>query len=395
MLQLSFVNFKQNSYILVEGTQATDKFFIIQSGKAKSYNEVPIPGIASEVLGPGDFIGVISCMSGHSQTKSVVTLTPVVAIMVRKNQYPELIKNNTPVAMKIVRSFARDMRLVNDQLTKLTLKSNIADSPESLYAIASYYEQTGHPSIALYGYYQYAKKCPTGLKVKDAKQKIASLGKTRKVPYLEPSEVAIRVYPPDTMVFSECQDGRDFFIIQDGSVRIAKVVGGKEVTLAVLQKGDMFGEMALLENKPRSASAIAHSQCKLMVVNMANFNQMVATQPQMISKLTMTFADRLWAMHRQLANTQLTDLRERLIDMVSLQVEKQRIMGNGSYSTGLSLLDVFDLCAVPPEQQGEAERQLRRDQLVKIVDGKIDVPSVAELIKQSAFYRKQSSRHAN
>ena len=395
MLQLSFVNFKQNSYILVEGTQATDKFFIIQSGKAKSYNEVPIPGIATEVLGPGDFIGVISCMSGHSQTKSVVTLTPVVAIMVRKNQYPELIKNNTPVAMKIVRSFARDMRIVNDQLTKLTLKSNIADSPESLYAIASYYEQTGHPSVAVYGYYQYAKKCPNGFKIKEAKQKIAALGKMHKAKYLDPGNDTVRLYPPDSMVFSECQDGRDFFIIQDGSVRIAKVVGGKEVTLAVLQKGDMFGEMALLENKPRSASAITHSQCKLMVVNMANFNQMVATQPQMISKLTMTFADRLWAMHRQLSNTQLTDLRERLIDMVSLQVEKQRITGNASYSTGLTLLDVFDLCAVPQEQQGEAERQLRRDQLVKIVDGKIDIPSVDELIKQSAFYRKQSSRHAN
>ena len=47
------------------------------------------------------------------------------------------------------------------------------------------------------------------------------------------------------------------FIIQEGAVRITKVVDGREVILAVLKKGDMFGEMALLENKPRSASAIA------------------------------------------------------------------------------------------------------------------------------------------
>ena len=60
------------------------------------------------------------------------------------------------------------------------------------------------------------------------------------------------------MIFSECQAGADMFIIQDGAVRITKVVDGQEVILAVLNKGDMFGEMSLLENKPRSASAIAH-----------------------------------------------------------------------------------------------------------------------------------------
>ena len=86
MLQLSFVNFKPNSHILLEGAPATDRFFIIQSGRARSYNEVHVPGIMPEVLGPGDFIGVIACMSGHSQTKSVVAIEPVTAIMVMKSQ---------------------------------------------------------------------------------------------------------------------------------------------------------------------------------------------------------------------------------------------------------------------------------------------------------------------
>ena len=65
MLQLSFVNFKQNSYILVEGTSANDRFFIIQSGRVKCFSEVAIPGTTPEILGPGDFIGVVSCMSGQ------------------------------------------------------------------------------------------------------------------------------------------------------------------------------------------------------------------------------------------------------------------------------------------------------------------------------------------
>ncbi|MDD6963342.1 MAG: cyclic nucleotide-binding domain-containing protein [Treponema succinifaciens] len=397
LLQLSFVNFKQNSYILVEGTSANDRFFIIQSGRVKCFSEVAIPGTTPEILGPGDFIGVVSCMSGHGQPKNVVSLTPVVAIMVHKSQYPELIMKNTPVAMKIVRSFARDMRIVNDRLTKLTLKNIILDSPESLFSIAEYYEKSGHYNIALYGYYQYLKQCSTGINIENAKRKFIALRQRAKAAYLEPSNEIFREYPADSMIFSECQKGADMFIIQEGSVRISKVVDGNEVTLALLKKGDMFGEMALLENKPRSASAIAHEPCRLMVVNMANFNQMVTTQPQMISKLTMMFAERLWAMHRQLANTQLGDLREKLIDMISLQIEKQKVpfVKGNVYHSGLSLTDVFKLCAIPREQQVEACRQIQYDQNIKIVGGKIDVPDVEELIKQAAFYRKQSSRHAN
>jgi CRP-like cAMP-binding protein len=336
-------------------------------------------------------------MSGRSQTKSVVTLSPVVAIMVQRNQYSDLIEKNAPVAMKIVRSFAKGMRTVNDQLTKLTLKKTIIDSPESLYFIAEYYEHSDHKSVAAYGYYQYLKQCKNGMNFENAKKKFIALKPKSKAVYYEPTDANFREYPADTMIFSECQKGSDMFIIQDGSVRITKVVNGKEITLALLKKGDMFGEMALLENKPRSASAIAQTSCKLMVINMANFNLMVATQPQMISKLTTMFADRLWAMYRQLSNTQLLDLREKLIDMISLQVENQK----SSYTKGITfhtdytVNDILKLCAIPLEQQSEAYRLLQTDQNVKIDAGKIAIPDVDELIKQAAFYRKQNSKRAN
>ena len=81
MLQLTFVNFKQNSYIQVEGTPATSCFYIIQSGKIRCFHETEVPGNAPRMLGPGDFIGVVACMSSHSQTESVIAITNVVAIM--------------------------------------------------------------------------------------------------------------------------------------------------------------------------------------------------------------------------------------------------------------------------------------------------------------------------
>ncbi|MBR7079366.1 MAG: cyclic nucleotide-binding domain-containing protein [Treponema sp.] len=394
MLQLAFVNFKPNSYILVEGTPGIDRFFIIQSGKVSCYHETQVPGAQPTMLGPGDFVGVIPCMSGHSQSENVMALTNVVAIMVRRDQYPELIMRNTPVAMKIVRAFTNEMRILNDNLTKLTLKKTVAETPEQLFSVAQYYDRGGFSDIAIYAYYQYIKACPQGIRIEEAKKKFVQLkGRTHAV-YFESNGDLTRDYPKNTMIFAENQYGGDMFIIQEGSVKITKVVDGEEVTLAMLKKGDMFGEMALLENKPRSASAISHDACRLMVVNRENFDQMVATQPQMISRLTTMLADRLWSMYRQLANTSLEHPKEKMIDMLALQIEKQKItVAKGvPYQTDLTPEDIVNLCGITQHDKAQAISELYNDPNVKLVGGKVKIPDVTELIKQAAFYRKQNTK---
>ncbi|MFC2477476.1 MAG: Crp/Fnr family transcriptional regulator, partial [Treponema socranskii subsp. buccale] len=110
MLQLSFVNFRKGSYLVVEGKAESDRFFIIQSGNVRCFKATDTPGGPIKLLGPGDFVGVIPCMSGHSQIETVIAITDVTGISVRRDQYPELIMRNTPVAMKIIRTFANGMR---------------------------------------------------------------------------------------------------------------------------------------------------------------------------------------------------------------------------------------------------------------------------------------------
>ena len=175
---------------------------------------------------------------------------------------------------------------------------------------------------------------------------------------------------------------------------ISKVVDGKEVTLALLKQGDMFGEMALLEHKPRSASAIAHTDCRLMVVNRSNFDQMVSTQPQLISKLTTTLAERLWSMYRQLDNANLRDPLSKMIDMLSLQIEKQKISigtTKQSMQTELTPKDLANMCALPNQYQAKAIYQLEQSSNIDIVGGKIFIKDLLELTKQAAFYRKQNN----
>lgn len=389
MLQLQIVNFQVNSYLVIEGKTDNNHFYIIQQGNVRCYKSSS-SGITPVKFGPGDFVGVVPCMSGKAQIETAIAITPVVAISVRKEQYPELIKNNTPVALKIIRTFANRMRVMNEMLSKATVSSVSTDTSDQIFNVANYYEKKYLYNIAVFAYYQYLKTKPVGVNANIAKQKFIALKPRTQAVYYEPTAENIRKYPKDTMIFSEAQSGHDMFIIQAGQVSITKVVNGQEITLAVLKQGDMFGEMALLENKPRSANAIAHTDCTLLVVNMKNFNVMVTTQPQMIAKLTTSFAERLWSMYRQIDNAAISDPINRMLDMLSLQIEKRKKEPESvTFTTDLTIRDLANMCTLPPELIDDAIYNFRRDSHIRIVDDKIVIKDVPELLKQSAYIRSR------
>lgn len=386
------LSYKKGTYLLVEGKPDNYFFFIIQQGTI-DYSKITENGNSLMKLGPGDFIGVVPCMAGKPQMASAIATSDVIVITVRREQYPELIANNTPVALKIIKNFSTRMRMMNELLSKAALNSVAKENYDQIFNVAYFYEKKGKNDISAFAYYQFLKTRPTGKAAEHAKKRFITLKPTTKAVYFEPTAELTRKYPQDTMIFSESQNGAEMFIIQSGEIQISKVVQGNEVTLAVLKKGDMFGEMALLENKPRSASAIARTDCVLMVVNRSNFNQMVSTQPQLIFKLTITFAERIWSMYRQLENAALLDPVAKMVDMLSLQLEKQKIdLNSRSLQTDFTPQDIANMCALSENAAPRAIYDFQEYHNVKIMGGKILIKDVQELFKQAAFYRKQNTQ---
>jgi CRP-like cAMP-binding protein len=75
-------------------------------------------------------------------------------------------------------------------------------------------------------------------------------------------------YKSGATIFSENEPGDKFYLIVEGAVRISRIVPGMgEEALAVLRPGAYFGEMSLIDEAPRSATAISHEKCRLFVVN--------------------------------------------------------------------------------------------------------------------------------
>ena len=94
-------------------------------------------------------------------------------------------------------------------------------------------------------------------------------------------------------LFREGDLGTEMFILQEGQVEILKTVNGEDEQLAVLDKGDFFGEMSLLEDLPRTASARALVDCKVIRINGATFDQMLRTKPEIAVRIMRKLSRRL------------------------------------------------------------------------------------------------------
>ncbi|MDR2194379.1 MAG: cyclic nucleotide-binding domain-containing protein [Treponema sp.] len=397
-LQLTFVNFKQNAYIVVEGhKQIADRFFIIRSGKVRiSKNVQVVQEEGGNILGPGDFFSVVSTMSSHSQIETAQAITDVTLISVHKDQYSQLIKNNTPVAMKIIMQFSKRMRYLDEALARITLKNTTTEDPAHLFSIAQYYMKLKQYEQAYYAYHQYVTYCPQGLHVEAAQTtmvKIARFATNVRFDY-NPNEL-IRIYPKNTMLFCENEPGDELFIIQKGSIKITKIIENKEVLLAVLKAGDIFGEMALLESKPRSASAIAYDECAVIAVNRANFQKMVVSQPQMIARLTTLLAERIWLIYKQLANTLIDDPLGRAYDMLLMQLEKNRIedlTSGQTYIFDFGLKELTTMLGLPPSESSVIAAGLLKNRHIQIHDDKIFVQTISEILKEVEMFKRLQAR---
>ena len=397
MLQLSFLNFRKDSYILIEGKADTDHFYIIQSGTVQVVKEdAVVTEEGSNMLGPGDFLGVISCMSRHNQIDTAIAMTDVVLISVPYEQFPQLIEKNTSVAMKIIFSFSQKMRFLDEGLTRIALKKDAAKTDIShLFTIGEYYMRKSKFDLALYAYYHYLKAAPKGEFAAAAQKRfmtVKSMGVKIPIEVLEPkTDEMNRVYEKEAMIFCECQPGTELYIIQKGHVKITKIVDNSEVLLAVLKEGDMFGEMALLENKPRSASAIVTEDgARLLAVNRQNFNQMISTQPQLIARLTTTFAERMWVMYRQLSNTLIKDPVERMYDMLAIQLEKTRIrpIKGKPHRFNFGPEELANMCGVPKDQTLGTINKFLQQAIIRCDGTKISVTDELELSKQAAYFKR-------
>jgi CRP-like cAMP-binding protein len=126
-----------------------------------------------------------------------------------------------------------------------------------------------------------------------------------------------RRYPKDGVVFFENEEGDFFFTIVEGRIKVT-ILGddGREVILSILGPGDFFGEIALLDNEPRSATAIAIEDTELLSLHRVDFQGALTDNRSISVALIKILSARLRRANHQISTLALLDVYGRVARVI-------------------------------------------------------------------------------
>jgi len=138
---------------------------------------------------------------------------------------------------------------------------------------------------------------------------------------LEPAALAsleraaeLRDFPEGAVIVSQEDAGESLFVLVRGRVKVVLYgESGREVILSIFkQPGDFFGEMALLDDEPRSATVIAADRSRLLVLSRAAFQEHITTHPRTALRVLTELSRRLRRADEVIGNLALLDVYGRL-----------------------------------------------------------------------------------
>lgn len=206
----------------------------------------------------------------------------------------------------------------------------------------------------------------------------------RKIPYLrnlKPKDLRrilkiaqVREFRKGEHIFSKADLADHMFIVLAGQVKIYTRSGGrKRKTFAYLGPGRFFGEMALLEKKARSASALCMADCRVLTIHKKDFKQVLTSDAKLTYYVLRTVSERLRRANEDIENLLFRNILGRvckaLYDLAS--ESGQRSNGGLLLPDRLTHQELADLVGTTREPLSRALSVLRRSEMVQTRGGRI------------------------
>lgn len=199
-------------------------------------------------------------------------------------------------------------------------------------------------------------------------------------------------YQAGDMIFSEYEPGDSFYLIQDGRVQISKIMGDIEKTIDILMPGEIFGEMAILEEAPRSASAIAVDAVRCLEFNRANFEILMRGNPAIALKLLKLFTKRIYDQRRRFMILTLEEVQAKVADVFLMLNEidpppEDEEEDEREFKTTAE--DVAHWAGISPEEARQVLNQFLSQRRVEIFPDRVVVKNINEFVRFVESRRKQ------
>ncbi len=189
-----------------------------------------------------------------------------------------------------------------------------------------------------------------------------------------------REFAKGHVLFREGEQGKEMYVVQAGKVRISKQVRDVEKTLVVLGAGAFFGEMSILNNKPRSATATIEEDAKLLVIDPKTFETMVKQNVEIAVRLIKTLAGRLQEADEQIENLLLKDHNSRVVHYLAHIASRQgKQVPEGGTSVEITVKELAGKIGLDLDPVNEVLNKLIRSKLVKLTDSGLIIQDVNKL----------------
>ena len=352
------MQYTKGSVIYFEGDHE-ERIFIMQQGAVLlSSTDIESGLPVAEQVKAGEFFGVKSALGHFAREETATALVPTIAVALTVQEFETLFSNNKALIMKMLRVFSNQLRQIHKK-TESTLNNITEDQKSGMLTVAkSFYDEEMYRS-ACDVYLKFLTRYPNCVEKEEVaklyadaklrKDKLAARSSrptsvdsgdetsasnsSLKVFELPAFERFAKTDEPGRVIITEYEPGDCFYLIQSGNVQLVKCVNGTSKNLDILKPGEFFGEMAILDNSPRSATCMAVGNVKCLEFNKENFELLITGNPQMALLLLKLFCKRIYDQKRRYRILVVKDLQARIADVflmldemnpVSNEAEKQR-----------------------------------------------------------------------
>ena len=193
------------------------------------------------------------------------------------------------------------------------------------------------------------------------------------------------------IIFCEYEPGDTFYLIQSGRVQIVRIIGDLEKNIDILYPGEVFGEMAILEEAPRSATTIALDDVKALEFNRENFEVLMMGNPAIAMKLLKLFIKRIYDQKRRFLILTLDDVEARVADVFLMLAEQQSIATTSVDTVDFktTVEDMSHWAGIPPGQCREVLNHFVAQRRIELHPDRIVVKNINDFNRFVSARRKQ------
>lgn len=397
------MSYTKGSIIYFEGDR-DERVFILQQGLVVvTSQDIESHQPVTEQIKQGEFFGVKSALGHFPREETATVLQDSVCIAMTVQEFENLFSQNKQIIMKMLQVFSGQLRQIHKR-TEDILNNKHEDQQTGMLSVAqAFYDDESwrsccdvctnlvkrYPAISTNA--EFKQMFTTAHARAQAEPKDYTIDPTGdqqdsntalKVFQLPAFKRFAKTYESGQVIITEFEPGDCFYLIQSGNVQLVKCVNGQKKNLDILKPGEFFGEMAILDNSPRSATCVAAGRVECLEFNKANFELLIAGNPQIALILLKLFCKRIYDQKRRLKILVIQDLQARLADVFCMFDEMTPPPANPADRQrrfNLTIQDVAHWAGLAPEVTRDEINRFVSSRKVEVFDNYMIVANIADM----------------